>query len=339
MADARDLVLLTNAQRALTEASTIDDVRELRARAAAVKTYAQKAQLGKQLVIDAAALRIRAERRLGQMLQKTSLANSAPGNQYTGSDGKRFPKVVQLKDLGITKRESSRSQRIAEVPGPAFEMYLAECNQTKREPTFAGLLRLLRPNPRTDGRRNNVRQFVPAIDNDSPWAIHGNAYSTILAVPPWPDCTPPGRPGLTTDQLCQLPVAGGCPQQAHLYLWTSSRFLIDAFDVLDAWGFVYQTSIVCVYEQSQPDVPWSDAHNSLLVGVRGDLGFQQSASRSWFRCERPAIGLVPDEIPELIEAASPGPYLLLFGRQDPPGDDWTPYTINPGEKVEYDAAP
>ena len=40
-------------------------------------------------------------------------------------------------------------------------------------------------------------------------------------------------------------------------------------------------------------------------------------------CQRPADGLVPDEIPKLIEATSPGPYLLLFGQPRRAGEDWT----------------
>lgn len=326
MTDTRDLILLSKAQRALTEASTIDDVRNLRDRAAAARTYAQKARLGKHLVIDAAALRIRAERRLGQMLQETPLANSAPGNQHTGPNDESSADAITLNDLGITKKESSRSQRIADIPGPTFEMYLAECTETEREPTFAGLLRTLRPQPQSDIQPSKVQPILLPEDNAFQWAIPDDTYSTILAIPPWPDRTPAGRRELTTDELCQLPASSVCRQQAHLYLWTSSRYLIDAFDVLEAWGFAYQTSVVCVYEPTQSIAPWGDAHNFLLVGVRGKLGFQPSSSPSWLSCERSGVGRVPDPVPNLIEATSPAPYLLLFGCQESPGEHWTQHT-------------
>jgi hypothetical protein len=126
-------------------------------------------------------------------------------------------------------------------------------------------------------------------------------------------------------------VARLCPQQAHLYLWTNSRFLIDGFDVMDAWGFAYQASFVCAYEDATPEVPWGDAHDFLLVGTRGDLPFREQSGRSWLVCERAANGFVPPAIPQLIEAASPGPYLLLFGSQDPPNADWTPYPFTSAE--------
>ncbi|NQU20681.1 MAG: hypothetical protein HQ567_05310 [Candidatus Nealsonbacteria bacterium] len=141
MNEIRDLALLCSAQRVLAEAQTVDEVKDLRDKAAAVKAYVQKARLGRDLVIKAATIRIRAERRLGQMLRDIPLANAAPGNQHTGPRHETTPGVVRLEDLGISKNESSRSQRIADLADDLFESYIQQCLKAQREPTLNALLR------------------------------------------------------------------------------------------------------------------------------------------------------------------------------------------------------
>ena len=107
----------------LAQATTVDEVKDLRDRAAAVKAYAKKARLGQQIVAEAAAIRLQAERRLGEMLQSLELADSAPGNQYTGrvEDAPSENGRICLRDLGLTKSDSSRSQRLARLPDDVFE--------------------------------------------------------------------------------------------------------------------------------------------------------------------------------------------------------------------------
>ena len=330
MTQPRDLVLLTQAQRVLAQASTVDEVKELRDKAAAVRAYVQKARLGRHLVIEAALVRMRAERRLGEMLGEARLANSAPGNQHTDPKERKRPEAVLLKDLGITKNESSRSQRIAELPDATFEQYLAQCVHNQREPTFTSLLRLLRCRSTLDTSDRPPRSKGASLEGGALDSLPEGEFATILAIPPWPNRTA-GRPSLTTDALCALPVDTRCGQHAHIYIWTDSRFLIDGFDVMDAWGFGYRTAFVVVYEQAMPEAPWDQAHHFLLCGQRGQLRFRQHSGHSWLACARPAPDAVPEEVMELIEAVSPEPYLLLFGSQDPPRATWTSYSLPPIE--------
>jgi hypothetical protein len=116
MSENNELVLLQNARTALSKVSTFDDAREIRDKADAVRHYARQAKLGQELVVEAAVLKLRAERRLGEILRETQLATGVEGNQHADIPGE--PNGVLLSELGISKSESSRMQRIAELAVP-----------------------------------------------------------------------------------------------------------------------------------------------------------------------------------------------------------------------------
>ena len=67
--------------------------------------------------MDAAEIRVRAERRMGQMLKE---APSAQGQRtdFLGSGDEVIP---TLTDLGISRDLSSRAQAMAEIPEEEFE--------------------------------------------------------------------------------------------------------------------------------------------------------------------------------------------------------------------------
>jgi N6-adenosine-specific RNA methylase IME4 len=68
-------------------------------------------------------------------------------------------------------------------------------------------------------------------------------YSTIVADPPW-HYTEQDRQGrampystMTLDEIMRLPVGEIARPGAHLYLWTTNRYLFDSRDVALSWGF------------------------------------------------------------------------------------------------------
>ena len=323
MNEIRDLTLLSSAQQALAEARTVDEAKDICDRAAAVRAYVQKARLGRELVIEAATIRIRAERRLGQMLREVPLANAAAGNQYTGPDPEATSNAVRLEDLGITKNESSRSQRIADLADDLFEGYLKECRQAQREPTLSALVRLVAKN--SNGKQNSSKQtVVDAVPASANRPEHtAGAAATVLVVLPTHDSEQPDLyQARLVDHLCRWSPGDLIRPDAHLYLWTGGPQLPDALDIMDAWGFAYFGSMACVYRQTRPDVPWCDAHHLLLLGTKGSQPIEEAAPRSWCQCRRPDEGCVPDEVIAVIETASPEPYLWMLGDRAAAPDGW-----------------
>ena len=96
---------------ALAEASRIDDVKDIRDKAVAAQAYARQAKDG-ELIGYATEIRMRAERRAGELLAEMAKAKGGNPNLPTGN---KVEPVDTLSDIGISKRQSSRWQKLAEI--------------------------------------------------------------------------------------------------------------------------------------------------------------------------------------------------------------------------------
>ena len=84
------------------------------------------------LEIDAAEIRIRAERRLGELLKATERAMGGLPYQRR-STGRHTRPVESLAEAGISKDLSSRSQKLAAVPKATFEEKLGQWRERVEE--------------------------------------------------------------------------------------------------------------------------------------------------------------------------------------------------------------
>jgi len=152
----QELAMLGKAERMLAEATTIDEVKHIRDTAEAARGYSKKIGLCQDITIHAAVIKVNAERKLGQLLKTAELAKGAPGNQYTGkkvdwSHDATGP--IRLKQLRVTKSESSRAQQIATLPAATFNHYGKECVESRQELTqYRNTRRLNHASARTSAR-------------------------------------------------------------------------------------------------------------------------------------------------------------------------------------------
>ena len=107
---SKDLTQFDAARMALAIAKTLDEVKVIHDKSAAIREYARRAQ-DKQLLIDAAELQVRAERRLGEMLRETARAQGKRTDLNLVVDDDEVKPT--LADLGISRDLSSRAQKIA----------------------------------------------------------------------------------------------------------------------------------------------------------------------------------------------------------------------------------
>jgi len=106
---------------ALAECKRVDEVKTWSDKAAAMQAYGRMAK-NKDLEVDAAEIRLRAERRLGELIaaQKAGLGLNR-GTRLGGSSKEPPDDRPKLSDAGIDKKLSSRAQKLAAVPRDEFE--------------------------------------------------------------------------------------------------------------------------------------------------------------------------------------------------------------------------
>jgi hypothetical protein len=138
---ARQLALLAEGKRAIAEAKSIEVAKELRDQAEAAAHYLRQHEDARDAAIDAQELKVRAERKLGELLAKTPKASAGRPGKNPSNDPRDFP---SLADQDISYDESANWQKIASIPEETFEAHLAEAREGEKPAgaTTAGVLRL-----------------------------------------------------------------------------------------------------------------------------------------------------------------------------------------------------
>ena len=166
----------------------------------------------------------------------------------------KLPKKDQLKAL--------RSKKV-EILAQADEIKAKKCAQVRKE---------------------RIKTIQSRVANNKPLSTAGGPFSLIYADPPWRyEATGQSGsrlrienqyPTMETEDICALPVASICDDDAMLFLWVPSSLLEDGLQVLKAWGFKYVTQAVW-FKNGGGNVDYQggvfyQSHESILVGRLGN---------------------------------------------------------------------
>lgn len=182
-----------------------------------------------------------------------------------------------------------------------------------------------------------LRSFVKPVGGDIVATIQEliaarRRYRAILADPPWRVWTDTGKRGgndrfyhsLSTPELQELPVVEVADDRAFLFLWCPAVCLPDGLSVMTSWGFDYVTNMAW-YKEGEFGVGYyfRMQHELLLLGRRQNAPthFADKSISSVLAAPREEHSEKPAIVHEIIERATVGPFLELFGRRRIEG--WT----------------
>ena len=171
-------------------------------------------------------------------------------------------------------------------------------------------------------------------------ALVGLGFDLLVADPPWPvrkivrkvrpnQVAALDYPTMTVDEIKGMPVAGCAADNAVLFLWTTHRFLPDAFGVMDAYGFRYQRTLT--WDKANGMCLFGFHHRTefCLFGYRGKIEMypRRKAIPTVFSGKSKRHSAKPDEFYRMVEPLGVS-RLDIFARRARPG--WTVW----GNEVE-----
>ena len=174
-----------------------------------------------------------------------------------------------------------------------------------------------------------------------------NKYKTIVIDPPW-NISLAGKVKrrenranqlpykvMSLEEIKQLPIKNLSDIGAHIYLWTTNKYLKESFDVLKGWGANYHLTLVWVKPSFiAPAMGYQFATEFLLLGFMGKpmQKFKKIGKKNWIEATQKKYNhsTKPEEFLKLIEEMSPSPYLEMFARRK--RDNWDVW----GDEVKSD---
>lgn len=172
-----ELVKYEAARLAIINASSVDEVKDIRDRAEAMRHYAKQAK-DVELANKAAEIRIRADRRMGEMLteqREDGLMNAggqAEHESYRSRDATTSP---TLADMGITKSMSSKAQKVASmITEDEFEDAIHDHEKKGKELTNKVMIGIVKKKELAIAKAEKARKDASAVDHNKPVIYHKN---------------------------------------------------------------------------------------------------------------------------------------------------------------------
>ena len=314
----RALEMREQARHALTECRTTFDAMEVRNRAEAIRAYS-KAAKDRTLEIEAMEIRADAERKLGQLLEDMPRNTGARGIGTSAvPNGNRTP---TLSDIGVSKKLSMQSRQFAGLNDEAWEAHKAEWREEMATKPH-GRVKVLRPKP------------PPAPEPaDIPPPPEDRSYAVVVVDPPWPvkplelkDTGTGGHIGYPVMSISAIEETTLPATDAHVFLWTTQRFLPAALRLFDVWGVRY--SLTYVWRKPDGFQPPGLPKYNCEFCLYGRIGKppQELHRKDWWACfDAPRAGhsVKPDSFYSMLRKRYPGPRLDMFNRRRIPGfDGW-----------------
>jgi N6-adenosine-specific RNA methylase IME4 len=182
--------------------------------------------------------------------------------------------------------------------------------------------------------RGQVLSKLAAVETRDPGTFSG-LYDVIVIDPPWPVewierpwlhspkqvALPYSTMTLEGIGAIQIPASDSC----HLWLWTNHRFLPDAFQIMQRWGFAYHRTFVWHKPGGFQPIGWPQGNCEFaLYGRKGSPVFVETKNfPTCFGGRRTGHSAKPSEFYDMVRRVAPGRRLDMFNRRPIPGfDSW-----------------
>lgn len=346
-----NLVRYDQAVAALVAAKSVDEVKDIRDKSEAMRAYARQSK-NKQLETDAAEIRIRAERRLGEMIaaQKEVVGLAKGGRPHkrdlTGVHKTPVLQVeevaISLAEMGIDKNLAKQARSLAAVPEDEFENRLEEWRERVTEEGNRVTTDLLKSGDKAQRRAEREAELAQRIV-----ALPNKQYGVILADPEWrfevysretgmDRAADNHYPTSSLDDIKARDVPSISAKDCVLFLWATVPMLPHALEVMSTWGFEYKSHIIWVKDRAGTGYWFRNQHELLLVGTKGNVPAPAPGTQwnSAIDAEVTSHSAKPEEFLRMIEIYFPSLPKIELNRRGAPRPGWDAW----GNEVKDEAA-
>jgi N6-adenosine-specific RNA methylase IME4 len=244
----------------------------------------------------------------------------------------RDPRLVNAQTIALLPAEWSTIHSLSKLDDDAFESALA-ARATGAE---------IRQAAKAEKRGERERDLGAKIA-----ALPDKKFGIIYADPPWrfePYSRETGMdraadnhyPTQSYAEIVKLDVASLAADDSVLFLWATVPMLPEALVVMKAWRFEYRSHFIWAKDRPGTGYWNRNAHELLLVGVKGDIPAPAPGTQSPSLIEG-RVGkhsAKPEAFLELIEAYFPTLPKIELYRRGPSRKNWTAW----GNQAEETAA-
>lgn len=324
------LVKLSAATRALAEARTVDEVKQIMDLAEAARVYAKRANLGLEAQNYAAEIYLDAARKTGELLSQLR-ENSAPA--YVPGPGrgnhKRLSNVGQpfseyravLDETSTTRQDANRWEQIASLPQELYERHKDDVKSKRKELTTRNVLKLAEVVRHQAVYDAMVEDVEPV---EIPWLLVGDfrtvglhvpesSVDLIFTDPPYDEAASalfddlaqfagrvlkPGGILLTYSGQLHLPQIYAAMGQHLQYMWTCAIGHGGGATWFRKWHLLNQWKPILMYGKPPIKTWWINSFADYVIGgkEKADHEWQQSLGEAlhYIKAVCPPGGVVCD---------------------------------------------
>jgi N6-adenosine-specific RNA methylase IME4 len=333
--------------RAIAEARSVDEVKEIRDQAVALAAYARQAK-NRDLEANAVEIRMRATRRLDQLRQaQKETVGLSVGTRGSRIKGARVDDKPTLAMQGIDKNLAQQARVLGAMDDAAFENKIAEARASASR-VFRRAVREVEIEQEREERRARTADGGTVADLHALIAS-GFRAGTIAIDVPWPFETFSERSNrivtehyetMTLDAIKALPIKALAADDCAVFCWVTWPFMPIWYSVIEAWGITYQ-GLGFDWVKLKPDGEGLHVGNGyatrqnpepcLLAKIGSPLRLDEGV-HSVILTPVGAHSEKPDEAYRRMERLYGGPYLELFARKERAGwktwgDEITPASM------------
>jgi N6-adenosine-specific RNA methylase IME4 len=340
--------------RAIAEAKAVDEVKDIRNKADALRLYWRQAK-NREAEISMAEIRFRAERRIGEIKKDLRASGELHegGRPVKTSASDAAVSKIKLSDMDIDEHSSRRCEQLANIEPNSFDRLVARWRELQEKSAKHVSVNLLKEHADAKRRSDHADRALQGgtVDDLRTLIASGYKAGAILADPPWKfktrSAAGEGRSANLhyktegIEEIMELPVEQLAAPDCVLFMWMVDWCPGDALALIEAWGFQHQTTAFTWAKENRLGEGWFMGQGywtranpeDCWLATRGHPKRLYADVRQFLVAPVMDHSRKPDEIHDRIEHLVPGPYLELYARRERPG--WMTW----GNELEFKLPP